>query len=140
MNAVSIKKVTVTGSTGWDSEEYRTVGRFRGRATICAQVKDEKGKPAMKASRWVNVWVRCCDDVVYRFAHHVTSDDLAADPRCSIRVHGREHDVRLQDIPAPVGRAYRLAIRRCRAIERLMKAEIAALPKYKLLPSQQKVA
>lgn len=77
MDTTAVKSVTVSGSTEWNSEEYKTVNRFRfGSQTIKVAVKDEAGKPAMKPTRFLTISVLCADGVAYRFPRTTLRDKI----------------------------------------------------------------
>jgi hypothetical protein len=143
-----ITRVTVVGSTEWHSSEYRSVGRFHGSTTLPVKVKDEKGKPAMAASRWIRIFVRCADGISYRFIidpFDVISRDGGAsyqhDPSASVLVHGHwvsfEHWRSPRDyLPRTVFEAYRTCVLRLRVCARVMREQFRALPTYKPIPKK----
>ena len=138
MKTTAIRSVTVSGSTEWNSEEYKTVNRFRfGSQTIKVAVKDEAGKPAMKPTRFLTISVLCADGVAYRFTYHVTGRHMAERPMRYIRVHGHNYELpSYQDVPEAIETLHQDARRRCHAMLRIMSAQIAALPKFRPLPAK----
>lgn len=140
MNTASpaVKVVTVRGYTRKDSHEVRYVGRFRGSVTMEVKVKDARGKPALRVTYGVKLWVRCEDGVVYLF--YVGFRDLRDHDRSGcgysrtgyISVHGMDLRVEWDHLPATVRAAYTTSVRRLRVCSRVMSAELAKMPR--LLP------
>lgn len=128
--------VTVTGRTSWCDETYKTVGRFRGRTEMLVAVRDEKGKPAMKARRYITVRIVCSDGAVYRFEHDASMrydayDRRYGNPSAQVILHGCTHLVRYSELPPFILAEHARVQRRLAVIVRYCKTAIVALPSFK---------